>query len=306
VAKRVTQFTPNIPAGHWAVIEKFVREAVADCYGTVPYATRELLSAVTQFVYWCWQAACVPLDRALIFSRLQVEEWILHGTPKTWSVGTRRDRRTQLLRVCEALGGPEGGYRLSSFAPSEPLAPYTAKQIVALRIWARGQSTARKCRDAMAILALGLGAGLSSAEIQAVRKEHVICDAFGVLIEVAEGRRRFVPLLRAWEPMLLEVLAECKAGAFVFSPGRVGFARNAVSNFVKRCSRIDPPAQSQKMRATWIVHHLTVNTPVKPFMVAAGVDSLEALTRYLRFVPDIDPVEARAWLRGELRAEGGL
>ena len=42
------------------------------------------------------------------------------------------------------------------------------------------------------------------------------------------------------------------------------------------------------MRATWIVTHLTAGSPVKALVEAAGVDSLEALTRYLRFVPDAD------------------
>ncbi|MEI2715396.1 MAG: hypothetical protein V9E98_00015 [Candidatus Nanopelagicales bacterium] len=51
------------------------------------------------------------------------------------------------------------------------------------------------------------------------------------------------------------------------------------------------------MRVTWIVGHLAAGSPVKALMQAAGVDSLEALNRYLRFVPDADVKVYRAAFR---------
>ncbi len=56
------------------------------------------------------------------------------------------------------------------------------------------------------------------------------------------------------------------------------------------------------MRATWMVTHLTAGSPVKALVEAAGVDSLEALTRYLRFVPDADVAAYRAAFRAATRS----
>jgi hypothetical protein len=49
---------------------------------------------------------------------------------------------------------------------------------------------------------------------------------------------------------------------------------------------------SQRLRATWIVHHLDAGVPVVTLMRAAGVESLESFTRYVRFVA-ADPEHAQ-------------
>jgi hypothetical protein len=56
--------------------------------------------------------------------------------------------------------------------------------------------------------------------------------------------------------------------------------------------------QSQRMRSTWITQHLSAGTNVRVLVRAAGVESLEAFTRYLRFVHEPAALEARAQLIG--------
>lgn len=41
------------------------------------------------------------------------------------------------------------------------------------------------------------------------------------------------------------------------------------------------------MRSTWLVQQMAARAPLPALVEAAGVDSLEALTRYLQFVPAV-------------------
>jgi hypothetical protein len=86
---------------------------------------------------------------------------------------------------------------------------------------------------------------------------------------------------------------------YAFSPRRTVEGKNTVTNFVAKTSGIHKP-NSQRLRATWIVHHLSAATPVNVLMNAAGVLSLDALTRYIQFVPDAEPSEVPARLRGAI------
>ncbi len=47
-----------------------------------------------------------------------------------------------------------------------------------------------------------------------------------------------------------------------------------------------------------LLHHLSVGTPVHHLMKAAGIETLDAFDRYLRFLPEPDANEFRTALRG--------
>jgi len=291
-----------MPESYWQVIEAFVRDAVTDAQPSTVYSAQNLLSVTARHVLWCWQTAGLALERKAVFDRLVIEEFIAHGCP-TLSPASKGNRRSQLLRMSEALLGPEGSPpRLAPLPPSEPVRPYSSSELVALRSWAAGQSTPTKRRDAATLLALGAGAGLAVEDIAELTAGMVTVDDAGVLLAVPGRRPRLVPVLAAWEVPIIEA-------ADVVPPDRPLFRerrttpnkKNFASNFVDCSAGVGIKPSVQRLRATWIVHHLAASTPVIPLMAAAGVESLEALTRYLRFVPGVDPSEARRLLRGQLR-----
>jgi hypothetical protein len=88
---------------------------------------------------------------------------------------------------------------------------------------------------------------------------------------------------------------------FLFRPTREKTHPNLISNFVDKTTPGRVRANAQRMRSTWLVTHMTAGTPPKVLVEAAGVDSLEALTRFLRFVPDVDPTAARRAMREAYR-----
>ena len=80
--------------------------------------------------------------------------------------------------------------------------------------------------------------------------------------------------------------------------------KNLIANFVDKTTPGSVRANAQRMRSTWLVTHLSSGSPPKALVEAAGVDSLEALTRFLRFVPDLDPAQARRRLRDAYQEAG--
>ncbi|MHB8220590.1 MAG: hypothetical protein ACYDHU_09775 [Acidimicrobiales bacterium] len=305
MARQIRQFTPDMPERYWAVIGTFVRSAVTEAEAHTPYRPHSLLSTVSRHVLWCWQTAGLELDRGVVFDRLVIEEYIVKGCP-TLTPSSRGNRRSRLLRVAETLLGPEGSpARLTPLPPSDPVRPYSASEMTALRSWAQGQATPTRRRDAATLLALGAGAGLAAEDITGLTAGMVAVDEEGVLLAVPGRRARLVPVLADWEPPIVDAARAIPPERLLFCEGRTTTCRSFASNFVDKTAGVGIKPQTQRLRATWIVHHLAARTPVVPFMAAAGVGSLEALTRYLRFVPGMDPAEARRALRGQLHSGTG-
>lgn len=302
MAAVIAKYTPDLPADEWAIIAEFVRAAVTDCDCRTPYTARDLLIASSRHVHWCVFTAGLPLDTAVVFHRDTIAEYAAFGCPQM-ALGSVGNMRSRLLRMSELLLPPAARTsRLVALPASPPKAPYADRDRVALRSWATGQATQYKVVNCHVLLALGMGAGLSSTEVGDVRAGHLHCDADGVLVEVVGKRARFVPVLAEWEPVLMDVAAAAmRPDLYAFMPRRGKNSRNLVPNFVDKSNigRVRPSLQ--RMRVTWIVTHLAAGSPAKALVAAAGVDSLEALTRYLRFVPDVDVADYRA----AFRAAGG-
>lgn len=305
VALTIESYTPDLPGEHWAVIGPFVRESVTACEQKTPYSARELLVASARHVHWCWQTAGLPLDREVVFRREVIAEYIAHGCPQM-SAASAGNRRSQLLRMSELLLGPQHRVeRLAPLPPPDPSAPYSAGEVVALRSWATGQNSTYRRVNCNVLLALGLGAGLSASEIIDAQAGHVHVDTDGVLVEVVGSRARFAPVLAEWEQVLAQVASSAmRPDMFLFRPTRQKSHKNLIANFVDKTTPGSVRANAQRMRSTCLVTHLSAGSPPKALVEAAGVDSLEALTRFLRFVPDLDPAQARRRLRDAYQEAG--
>ena len=302
VAGRIHNYTPNIPAEHWENIEDFVRAAVIRTAPTTPYKANKLFSAVTPFVHWAWKAGH-HLDNATIFDRWLIEEFIATACPTTWSAATKGNQRSVIFRVAEAVLGLDARTpRALPLASADPSRPYSNAEIVALRSWARSQGTVLQRQNSSVLLAFCAGAGLAAEDIACVRVRDVtVRDDGSVTVRVPGRRPRLVTVLAAWEGDAASCVAGRDPDEYVLVPGRTdGAFKNVCTKFVSNTTGVIKPS-SQRLRATWLVHHLAVGTPVKVLLEAAGIGSLNALTRYIQFVPDVDPSVARRRLRDEMR-----
>lgn len=265
----------------------FAHAAVNDAQGLTPYDRTELLRAVLGLVEWSNDRG-IAIDRPTVFARDNIVAHVAAGLSE-FGQATRTNRRSQLLRVAEALLEPALAPRaLPPLAPSDPTVPYSEEEQSALVEWARKRKRTKGCDDAMMLLALGFGAGLSAQEVMNVRAGDITDAGDAVLVRVTEGRVRVLPVLRTWEKVLARRAGALAPREHMFKPGRTGAGKNLISNFIATAKADGVHAQTQRMRSTWLVQQMAACTPLPTLVEAAGVDSLEALTRYLVFVPAPD------------------
>jgi integrase len=284
-------YVPEMNPKYWAVIRDFVVAAVDRVHTSISYPTPVISRNVADFTLWCWSHAGLPLDDE-VFDRATIGHYIATGCPQL-TPAARGNRRSLLLRVSEALGVAKVN-RLRPLPPSDPTAPYRHAELVSVISWARGQSTPDRRRNGHILLALGLGAGLSAQEIIELRRKDVTRDEQGTTISVPGPRPRVVPVLREWEDALD---GPGQDDDFVFRSGRTMAYTNAISNFVARGPRHGIRPQSQRMRTTWLIRQLDAGTPVAVLAEVAGVDSLEAFTRYMKFTARVPRVDAMRLVR---------
>ncbi|MDN4598030.1 hypothetical protein [Leifsonia virtsii] len=265
-------------------------------YGSeTAYEPRKLKPALSALAAWSSRQG-LPLQPEVVLTRGNIAAFVDSGVPHL-SPGTRGNYRSQLLRIAEvALPETLAPQRLPALSPSSPAAPYSREEQDHLKEWARRQHRSRRT-DATTLLALGLGAGLSATEIGRIRAQDVILDNSGaVILRITSGRSRDVPVLRRWERGLRTHAESLCANDYLFLPGRSAAGKNLISNWVAR----EPGpihVQTQRLRATWLVTHMSASTPMVELVRAAGVDSLEALTRYLPFVAARQEADALKLLR---------
>jgi hypothetical protein len=270
---------------HFILARPFIESAVARSVDRTAYSSADLHHACSRIVLFVGTQSDARLTDALVFAAPTIEEYI--ATLADMTPASRGNLRSMLYRMSEVLLGTTGkgdmSYALSASWPSEP---YSELEIAQLNVWFSGQGDRRV--DAAALLGLGFGAGLSSAEIVAVRPSDIEVEPAGeaacVAVNVRGDRSRLVVVddtyakfvLAAWEPR--------KKAKWLFAPAREGAGKNLISNFAARGGSAGLRPNTQRMRATYLVRHIAAGDSVAELMAIAGVKSLDALARYVRFV----------------------
>lgn len=215
---------------------------------------------------------------------------------------------TQVGRVRKVAQtvNPRGDWpKASQRRPRYITPPYTPDQVALLEDQiARNSRLAR--RNGEAFLVLGLGAGLDGRWVTKVRDEHVEDHGDEGLVVNVPGRA--IPVLRAYEERLRALLADTPEGGLVY--GGKAVHKNAAGEAVARI-RLDPRGPQLdlgRLRATWLVTHLTAGTRVPELMVAAGVESMTAISDMAEFVPPLDsrPARCAVAVREMLRGPNGV
>jgi hypothetical protein len=98
----------------------------------------------------------------------------------------------------------------------------------------------------------------------------------------------------------VKLLRDVPTGAFVFLPKRTRTENDVVSAFVARSSTPSgtPAIKARRLRNTWLVERMTDRVGVFTLMQAAGLQSLESISRLAVFVPQPDESTRIAQLRG--------
>lgn len=290
----------------WEKVAAFVRAVVeqAKADPNSPYVTKKLMVHVTAHVVWCHRIAGLPLDVSAMFDRDVISESCERAFPHL-TTGTLATRRSALLFVAEqVLPQDERTTRLKPLRDDKLAMPYDGAEQLALRSWARGQTTPIRRRDCHTILALGLGAGLNAHDMIRLRVRDVQFDSEGVLVRVTDSKfPREVPVLWKWEQPLVDLVDTRDHDDLVLGVARTTINPNYLNYFI---SRTAPEAglrpNSERLRNTWLLHHLNSGTPLGPLSVAAGLETFRTFEKLVRLLPEPTAEEVRRAMRRPLRA----
>ncbi|GGK54833.1 hypothetical protein [Nocardia camponoti] len=224
-----------------------------------------------------------------------IRDFLAHGTEEMTPRSVANLKRL-LTRTSERLMPEYARRDLPGPGRIDPLAPYTDAEVAALRAWAYGQPTANRRVQAERLLCLGLGAGMFAAEIAAIVVADLRVDDLGVLITVSGARARQIPVRVEWSEPLIRVIESNDRTDHVFLPGRKR-TRNLISNFASAGSG-EPGPNSYRMRSTWIVGHLVNAVPVHTLMDAAGIESVQGLSKFVAHIPTAEVDAVRRALHG--------
>jgi len=274
-------YRPTFEESYWSVIADFTLDVVARASRSVDIPADQLAVAAAPFVLWAWQSAAEDLAPD-IFRTTLIERYVAEGMPGYRTRAGKNTIRSRLQRISEHTNPSGWDVALRPLGPSDPSRPYSNGDIAAMRSWAQSERTDVRRNNAAALLALGMGAGLQGREILGLKLGDIYCSTSGVDVIVREGRARRVPVLREWESALRGPADTDNWSTHAFRPGRTTANENLITDFVSR-SRGRVHVNARRMRATWIVRHLDLGTPPIALLRAAGVHSLDAIDRYVRF-----------------------
>jgi hypothetical protein len=296
----IDRFSPkDVPPAIWNRIEPLVKEAVAASSPRTVLRANDLLTVTAQLAVWADRVG-QPLDPGVLFHPDTIDRFITEGCAHL-SDGSRLNYRTQLWKVGAAILGPElYPPRPLPMRRSEVTPPYSEAEITELVSWSKGLSTQSMRRNVQALLAVGLGAGLSAREVKRLVGSEVREESGLVLVDVVGDDARTVPVRSPWAQQVLTFALESGPRPY-FRPERSRITRGDILAFIDRCTAPDQDAMFsvQRLRVTWMVSHLTARVPIGVLAQAAGVGPGH-VTKYLRFVPEPDESTARRLLSGAI------
>lgn len=304
VEEVIANYTPRgVDLYHWLSIRDFVQKAVAETEPPNADEARRRMTLVSALTDWVAYVACFPVERKTVFDLDVMAEFIDVGNG--WSPKVRRMARGRLKTMARVVNPdlPKDLPEETAYSTAWDPKPYIDAEVAALDGWARGQRTAGRRVKAQVLLALTLGAGLYSNEIVSLRVRDVAVDDDGVVVSVRGSKPREVPVLAAYERVLVDLVANVSGEEYAFAPGRTNRKSAVIQNFVKGTNMTGLFPNPQRLRATWMVAHLKVGVPPAVLVKAAGLTNLRSFERWLYAFPEYNSDQYRAALRGPWREQ---
>jgi integrase len=158
----------------------------------------------------------VPASREFLLDYDVIEAFCVAGLPGA-RPSTRGTYRSALHRLAAPVHG-QPGQRGTPFAGARPPPPYSPAGRAELAALAAGQRDAASRASALAIVVFGIGAGLRSRELAALRGDDIARRRRRVMVHVSGPDARVVPVTACYAGRAGELA--CRAGSdFVFRPG---------------------------------------------------------------------------------------
>jgi integrase len=274
----------------------FARAAVARCGDLGREPARNLLWAAARLGDYGTGLGLTAAPQVLLHPSV-IERFAAHSPGL--SPSARRTLRTNLRfiagRVVPQLRAPDAPLGRERAKP-----PYTQAQIAGFLALADAQPTQGRRMRATALICLGAGAGLTGADLRAVRGTDVIARSGGVVAVVRGTRPRAVPVLAGYHHRLLEAAAF--AGVRLICGGRNPHRRNVTWPLISRLAGGTglPALDTSRLRSTWLADTAAL-IGLPAFMKAAGITCSQRLGDIIAALDPGDEAAAVTLLGGTAR-----
>ncbi len=213
---------------------------------------------------------------------------VIEGYCVTGLCGRRPSTRGTYRSVLRQVSGQARPAVAAGFPGSRAAPPYSPGERAELWSIARCQRTEFRRNSTLAVISLGLGAGLRSGEIIAARGHDVSPMGRGrVELHVGADPGRIVAVGGEAGKVLLALSGDV-GGGYLFHPSD---ADRSYPNFVNDfCRRVvsDPSApflSVARLRSSFVSDHLVAGTPLAEILEITGIVEVESLLYYSRQVP---------------------
>lgn len=230
-----------------------------------------------------------PCDRDALLTGRVIEDYIRRGCSHITS-GSRASYRSDLRSVMRAAGSELDQARRFNRIPARnvhaPYSPAECQQLISTVNYQPRQGNRQRLQ---ACIALGLGAGIDSADLLALRAGDITDHGRdGIEIHVRGRAPRQVWLLHEFEDLLRVGIRGLGPRTFVVS-GKGTAGRNSVNKLygqVVHTGRRPPQFEQGRMRNTWLLRLLEAPIPLGLVMQVAGLQSARTLTDLVTFVSE--------------------
>ncbi|QMV85836.1 site-specific integrase [Corynebacterium hindlerae] len=272
----VTSYRPRgVPDDQWNAVRDIVIEVGKVYQHARPEKpVRGYMRPIVGLTLFCWLQG-YDLNLETVFDSGLVEYFANEKSSGTKA--SKSSTHVTLRDVGRVVNSNWDGHRAYSTPPaSKTTKPYTEKQLSRIYDWSISGNTATQTRERSLIWSLGLGAGLTAAEMCQVTWADVFVDDAGVIVHVAG---RVIPVLDLYADPLRE--KHEISDAFVLRP-RVSSRRpdDVVTRTLTRCEDYKLRPSVRQMRVTWIVVRLQAGVPDALLCSAAGLQSLKKYEVY--------------------------
>jgi integrase len=185
------------------------------------------------------------------------------------SGSARRTLRTN-LRFIARRAVPALAPADASLPRERAKAPYSPAEIAGFLALADAQPSLARRMRAAGLVCLGAGAGLTGADLRAVRGTDIACRSGGVLAVVRGARPRAVPVLSRYHDL---VLASAEfAGPGLITGGASAVRKNITTPLTRSLAGGAglPRLEAARLRSTWLADCARL-LGLATFMHAAGI-----------------------------------
>ena len=252
-------------------VEKMARDlAIGD--RATDKRTRRVLRRLVDFA----TAQGLPLDREVILDPDSVERFVEVSLAGERSAATYRStlRRVAPLLTRSAPWEP----RPTSLGRHGLVAPYSEVEVKILCQDAALQPNESRRRAALALLALGLGAGLDGRWVAKVRATDVVKRGRFVIVSVGAPAARSVVVRAKWEHAVLD-LASSAGSAFLVGGSSVSSNRTSHLTDSLVVPTGHPRLVPSRLRSTWLLGHLLAGTRLPEPLPSRRAEAVERLQR---------------------------